>query len=34
MYLMKRLAPGLVARFNRAMAERTRREVERRQTRA
>ena len=34
MYVMKRLAPGLVARFNRAMAERTRREVERRRTRA
>ena len=33
MYLLKRLAPGLVARVNRAMAEGTRREVERRRTR-
>jgi NAD(P)-dependent dehydrogenase (short-subunit alcohol dehydrogenase family) len=30
MYVFKRLAPGTLARFNRAMAARTRREVERR----
>ena len=34
MYVLKRLAPGLVARINRAMAERTRREIERRRTKA
>jgi short-subunit dehydrogenase len=33
MYFMKRFVPGLLARFNRAMAERTRREVERRRAR-
>jgi NAD(P)-dependent dehydrogenase (short-subunit alcohol dehydrogenase family) len=34
MYWMKRLVPGLVARINRGMAERTRREVERRRPRS
>jgi NAD(P)-dependent dehydrogenase (short-subunit alcohol dehydrogenase family) len=34
MYLLKRLAPGLVARVNRAMSARTRREIERRRARA
>jgi NAD(P)-dependent dehydrogenase (short-subunit alcohol dehydrogenase family) len=34
MYLVKRFAPGLAARLGRSMAERTRREVERRRARA
>jgi NAD(P)-dependent dehydrogenase (short-subunit alcohol dehydrogenase family) len=34
LYVFKRLAPGLLARFNRAMAARTRREVERRRAHA
>ena len=34
MYVLKRLAPGLVARVNRAMSARTRREIERRRARA
>lgn len=34
MYLLKRFAPGLLRRLNRALAARTRREVERRRTRA
>jgi NAD(P)-dependent dehydrogenase (short-subunit alcohol dehydrogenase family) len=34
MYLLKRIAPGLVARLNRAMGERTRREIERRRAKA
>jgi NAD(P)-dependent dehydrogenase (short-subunit alcohol dehydrogenase family) len=34
MYLLKRIAPGLVARVNRAMGERTRREIERRRAKA
>jgi NAD(P)-dependent dehydrogenase (short-subunit alcohol dehydrogenase family) len=33
MYFLKRLAPGLVARLNRAVASRTRREMERRRAR-
>jgi NAD(P)-dependent dehydrogenase (short-subunit alcohol dehydrogenase family) len=34
MYVLKRLAPGMVARVNRAMAARTRREIERRRAHA